>query len=234
LIVRRHHGHLLLITQPDHAVLSAQVMAAWTADAFATHPRRDVILLATREHDAGWADLDVAPLVDERTQKILDFVQAPDRVRQSVWPRSIARLIDQPYAAALVAQHALHVYRDNRPDPGWADFFARIEQLRDEHLARTSLSEDDLVRDYFFVRMGDLVSLFFANHWPGPRTEENYTVRVAPDRVTVSPDPFDGAVVPFTLRGRQMPQRPYVDTADAAAAFAGAPAITLTGAVCGA
>jgi hypothetical protein len=209
-------------------------MAAWTADDFPAHPRRDVILLATREHDAGWATLDAAPLVDERTQKILDFVQAPDLVRQSVWPRSIARLTDQPYAAALVAQHALHVYRDNRPDPEWADFFARIERLRNDDLARTGLSEDDLIRDYFFVRMGDLVSLFFANLWPGPRGEGAYTVRVTADRVTVSPDPFGGAVVPFTISGRQLPQRAYVSAADAAATFATAPGITVTGTACGA
>ncbi len=234
MIVRRHHGHLLLITQPDHAALSARIMAGWTADGLATHPRRDAILLATREHDAGWADIDATPLVDSRTHKILDFVQAPDDVRQSVWPRSIARLADQPYAAALVAQHALHVYRDNRPDAAWAGFFARIERLRNDHLAPTGMSESDLVRDYFFVRMGDLVSLFFANHWPGPRVEGAYTVRVAPERVTVAPDPFGGAVIPFVISGRQLPQRPYVDAADAAAAFVAAPAVTIAGTAGGA
>lgn len=229
MIVRRHHDYLLLITQPDHAALSAQFMAQWAADDFPAHPRREQILLATREHDAGWADLDVAPIVDPRSQKILDFVQAPDRVRQSVWPRSIERLSGEPYAAALVAQHALHVYRDNRSDPDWTEFFARIERLRDEHVSRTALTLEDLVRDYFFVRMGDLVSLFFANHWPGPRVENGYTVRVGPESVTIAPDPFAGAHLSFTLSGRRVPARPYVDEADAAQALADAPVVTLCG-----
>jgi hypothetical protein len=227
-IVRGYQNQLLLITQPDHAALSAQVMARWTADGLPEHPRRTAILLATREHDAGWADVDDTPIVDDRTGRILDFVQAPDEIRQGVWPRSVDRLSDEPYAAALVAQHALHVYRDNRAQPAWADFFARIEHLRARHLdAAAPLTLDDLARDYFFVRMGDLVSLFFANHWPGPRAEGDYVVRASEAAVTVSPDPFSGVSIPFTLRGRLLSAGPFSSAVEAGAAFGAAPLVTL-------
>ncbi|MGE3509360.1 MAG: DUF3891 family protein [Vicinamibacterales bacterium] len=232
MIVRRHHDHLLLVTQPDHALLSADLMRHWVADGFPTHPRREVILLATREHDAGWAELDAAPTVD-RVGKVFDFIQAPAPLRQSVWPRSIQRLADEPYAAALVAQHALHVYRDNRSDREWGAFFERIEGLRRAHLARTRLTLDDLASDYFFVRMGDLLSLFFANDWPGPRAEGAYVVRVTPGRVSVAPDPFGGLHLPFTLKARQIPSRPYTDDADLARALASAPVVTLSGTALG-
>lgn len=174
MIVRRQRGQLVLITQPEHARLSAELMAQWQRDGFPVHPRRDVILLATREHDGGWADVDEKPLLDERTGRVLDFIQAPDRIRQSVWPRGIERLSAEPYAAALVAQHALNIYRDNRPDPAWAPFFEQMEDLRARFLAAAApLTLDDLSRDYFFVCMGDLISLFFANQWPGPRIESD-------------------------------------------------------------
>ena len=92
MIVRTNPDHLLLITQPDHAALSAAIMARWRRDGLPAHPRREWLLLATREHDAGWAEVDVAPIVDPASGRLLDFVHAPDAVRQEVWPRSIERL----------------------------------------------------------------------------------------------------------------------------------------------
>jgi uncharacterized protein DUF3891 len=227
-IVRTNPDHLLLITQPDHAALSAAIMMRWCRDGLPTHPRREWLLLATREHDAGWTEVDVAPIVDPASGCLLDFVHAPDAVRQEVWPRSIRRLAHSPYAAALVAQHALHVYRDNRSNPAWQPFLARIEDLRTEQLRRAApLTLDDLVADYFFVRMGDLVSLCFANNWPGPRREGEYSIRVQGPRVMVTPDPFEGDSVPLSLPARRLAARAFASVADAAAALASAPTVTL-------
>jgi hypothetical protein len=227
-IVRTTPDHLLLITQPDHAALAAAIMARWRRDGLPAHPRREGLLLATREHDAGWAEVDVSPIVDPASGCLLDFIHAPDAVRQGVWPRSIERLADWPYAAALVAQHALHVFRDNRSNPAWRRFFARIEGLRAEQLHRAApLTLDDLVTDYFFVRMGDLVSLCFANHWSGPQREGEYSIRVEGPRVMVTPDPFGGETVPLSLPARRLSARAYTSAADAAAALAAAPQVTL-------
>jgi Protein of unknown function (DUF3891) len=227
-IVRINSDHLLLITQPDHAALSAAIMTRWCRDELPRHPRREAVLLATREHDAGWTEVDAAPIVDATSGQLLDFVHAPDAVRQGVWPRSIERLAPSPYAAALVAQHALHVYRDNRPNPAWQAFFAQMEDLRTEHLRQAApLTVDDLVADYFFVRMGDLISLFFANNWPGPRQEGDYSIRVQGSRVVVTPDPFGGEAITLALPARRLAARPYNSSADAAAALAAAPTLTL-------
>src|SRR5215213_8305992 len=98
MIVRRDPTHLLLITQPDHAALAAAVMDAWRHP-LPDAPVRDVVLLATREHDNGWYEEDAAPLVDETTGRILDFMTAPDSVRQGIWPRAVERLGSTPYAA---------------------------------------------------------------------------------------------------------------------------------------
>jgi hypothetical protein len=233
-IVRTNPDHLLLITQPDHAALSAAIMTRWRRDGLPAHPRREWLLLATREHDAGWAEVDVAPIVDPASGRLLDFIHAPDAVRQEVWPRSIERLAHSPYAAALVAQHALHVYRDNRSNPEWVAFFLQIEALRAEQLRRAApLTLDDLVADYFFVRMGDLVSLFFANNWTGPRREGEYSIRLQVPRVIVTPDPFGGETFPLSLPARRLAARTYTSVADAAAALAAAPAFSLDGVAAG-
>src|SRR3712207_6208701 len=108
MIVREQADRLLLITQPDHAHLSRRVMERCVV--LRDRPRRTSILLAIGEHDNGWAEPDAAPQVDPATGSVHDFVTAPLAVRHSVWPRGVARLANDPWAAALVAQHAITVY----------------------------------------------------------------------------------------------------------------------------
>jgi Protein of unknown function (DUF3891) len=113
-IVRTVHDGLELITQPDHAHLAGAIMKRCVP--LAARPRRDAILLAIREHDNGWIEEDAAPAVNTETGSIFDFVSAPLSVRHAVWPRGVRRLASTPWAAALVAQHAITVYDRFRSD----------------------------------------------------------------------------------------------------------------------
>ena len=123
MIVRPFADRLELITQPDHARLARTIMDHCVP--LQNRTRRDAILLAISEHDSGWAGPDAAPVVNPATGRVFDFMNAPPGVRQAVWPRSIAALEGDPWAAALVAQHALTVYDRFRSDRDWTSFFTR-------------------------------------------------------------------------------------------------------------
>src|SRR5919109_186080 len=125
MIIRREGTSLLFVTQPDHARLAADLLAQWKG--LADHPRRAALLLAAREHDNGWRELDEELVFDASEGRAFDFITAPDPVKHEVWPRGVDRLADtSPYAAALVAQHAIFVYNSHRDEPGWARFFAGL------------------------------------------------------------------------------------------------------------
>ena len=97
-------------TQPNHARLAANMLAHWNADDFAAHPRRDALLLAAREPDNGWREVDQAPLFSGANGQALDFISVGDGIKQSVWPRALDRLAPMSaYTAALVAHHAISV-----------------------------------------------------------------------------------------------------------------------------
>jgi hypothetical protein len=100
-------------------------------------------------------------IVDPARGAILDFITAPAHVKQSVWPRAVARLARTPYAAALVAHHAAYVYSRYRSDASWSAFFAEIEAAEDRYARAMRSTTDELGRDYLFLRMGDLVSLVY-------------------------------------------------------------------------
>ena len=234
MIVHPSASSLLLITQPDHAALAGRIMDRWLTRSFPAEPRRASVMRAIAEHDNGWREVDDAPLIDSSTGRVLDFISAPATVRQGVWPRGVARLADDPAAAALVAEHAYQVYSRYRADATWSAFFAEMAALRDHHADRAGLPADALRRLYFFVRTGDLISLTFCNGWSEVQQIDGHDIRlVEPGRVAIHPDPFDGDEVRFEIPAREMPDRAYESASEAAALFLRAPVLTLRGTAAG-
>jgi hypothetical protein len=228
-IVRTVDDGLELITQPDHAHLAHAIMKRCVS--LANRPRRNAILLAIREHDNGWTEEDAAPAVNPDTGAIFDFVTAPLSVRHSVWPRGIKRLAATPWAAALVAQHAITVYDRFRSDDAWTPFFDEMMAMRDTILREMAGSLDDLVPDYAFVRLADLISLTFCTGWTDAQRFAEWTVRRSGERIVVTPDAFGGVTVPFTIEARRLSKRVFQSDANLRDALASAPITTLRGEV---
>ncbi len=232
MIVRTLDGKLLLITQPDHARLARFIMSHCVA--LAHHPRRESILLAVAEHDAGWAVEDANPLVGEESGEVLDFIHAPTSVRQGVWPRSVALLADRdPWAAALVAQHAVTVYARLGSEPQWRTFFAEMSAIRDDLVLKTGMHLAELEADYVFVRLGDLISLAFCTGSNELTQFGGWLVERDADRIHVSPDPFGAVEIPVVISGRAVRDRSFKSAQDLQGELDGAPAAELTGTVAG-
>jgi hypothetical protein len=237
-IVRRDESTFTCITQPDHAALSGRLLEAWCADGLPLRSTRAQVVLAASVHDLGWEEEDAGPRADPRTGAPVDFVSAPLEVRQSIWPRAVAALaVRDPYVAALVAQHALTIYRRFQHEPDWRGFFPPLERLRDDLYVDALRRAADaglepplsFLQDYSLVGIADLVSLVFCNGWLEPHLVEGYRAILRGNVVTVAPDPFGGVAVPLDVAARRLPARRYESDADLRAAWAAAPIVTLTG-----
>jgi hypothetical protein len=226
-IVRNEDDRLLLITQPDHAEVAGRVMERCVP--LASHPRRASILLACAQHDDGWIDVDAIPDVDLATGQVVDFMTAPTLTKQTVWPRAVALLSDDHWAAALVAQHAVTVYSRFRDDRAWRSFFPDLSALRDERIRAAGLSIAEIETDYPFVRLADLISLTFCNNWNGSQEFGGWTVVRDGSHVVVSPDAFGGQTVSFEVRAASLPRRQFTSTVQLREALATASIVTLTG-----
>jgi hypothetical protein len=227
-------GALLLVRQIDHAALASRILGRWRRDGFPDSPRRDVVLLAALRHDDGWIEDDREPIVDVQSGEVLDYVRAPDEIRRAIWPRGVAALRSFPYAAALVARHALHIFERYRADPEWRGFFDEMERLRQEQLRHAApRTAEELEHDYFFVRMADLLSLQFCDDWLEPQRLGEYESRWDGQRLTIEPDPFDGESVRLSVPARRLPARTFADGQVAAAAYATAAAVSVTGVATG-
>lgn len=205
MIVRQADDGVLLITQPAHAHLAGRFMEHCVP--LAGRPRRSAILHAISTHDNGWAEEDAFPSVDPSTGTVVDFVHASREVRHAVWRRGVGRLAPEPWAAALVAQHALTVYDRNRSDAEWAPFFTEVEGARDAMLRSSGMPLEDLTADYAFVRLADLISLTFCAGWTDEQRFGAWEVRLSGARVLVRPDAFGGREIPIEIAGRKIGSR---------------------------
>jgi Protein of unknown function (DUF3891) len=228
-IVRPATGCVHLITQPDHAALSRRVMEHWTP--LADADRRDSILLAIGEHDNGWHEADANPAIDD-TGRVIDFVNAPADVKQPVWPRGVARLAADPYAAALVALHAITVYDRFRGEREWDLFFLEMETARDHVLGLAGASREALVRDYAFVRLGDLISLTFCTGWRKEQSYDHWRVSLVTNtQVRVTPHDLDVDELAIDAPARELRGQPFRSAAEFHAALSNAATVTLRGTV---
>jgi uncharacterized protein DUF3891 len=228
-IVRSLPDRVQLITQPDHAHLARSIMEHCVP--LTARPRRDAILHAIYEHDNGWAEVDAAPTIDPETGRIADFVNTPVPSRHGVWPRGVRRLAADPWAAALVAHHAIIVYDRFRPDPEWTGFFRDMQDTRDAMVRSSGLSFEDLAADYPFVRLADLTSLAFCTGWTDMQQFGGWTVQLAGTRVAVRPDPFGGMTIPIEIDAREIRNERFHSVADLRDAVQNANAVTLRGEV---
>ena len=231
MIVRPVDDRVYLITQPDHARLAGTIMQHCVP--LASRRRRDAILHAIAEHDGGWIEEDAAPTVNPATGDVVDFVNAPLSVRHGVWQRGISRLAGDPWAAALVAQHAITVYDRFRPDAEWTSFFAQMETARDAMVRASGIPSDDLPADYAFVRLGDLISLTFCTAWTDEQRFGEWTVRLSGSRLVIAPNAFGGDEIPIQITARVVPARRFRSDTDVREAVSRADAATLRGTVGG-
>ncbi len=238
MIVRADGDGLVLVTQPDHAALAAAFLEQWRADGLPVHPLHADIILATRHHDIGWAAEDVAPRVNTDTGDPFDFITMPDPVRQSVWPRALDLLADTPYQAALVAQHALTLFRRYDTDPSWQRFLRAMEAHRDAlfRACQDTMPGANLpsfLQAYAWLSIADLLSLIVCSGWTDTFDADQYRAVRQGDVLTVSPDPFGGVVVPYRVAGRRLERRRYRSDDDLRDAYACADTEWTTGTVVG-
>jgi hypothetical protein len=227
-IVRPAGDSWLLIRQVDHAALAADLLSHWTADGMPDRATRGVLLEATRDHDCGWSEEDDAPRVDPATGVPWDFIHLPVERRQAVWVRAMRLLRDRPHVAALVAHHALTAYARYDGDPAWRDFFRTLTHDRDRLVANlatrtTEVSFDSFLRDYAALRWADLLSLTLCHGWQDRFELDYYKGEPDGTTLTLTPDPFGAARVPWHVEARRVPRRPYASDEDLQAACATAP-----------
>jgi Protein of unknown function (DUF3891) len=203
-----------LITQPDHAHVSGEILSLWRADGLPEHPRRADLLFAAREHDNGWREADAAPRWNAERNRPHDFLTLPARERIEIWERGTCRFAaERPYAALLITRHARQLFAGRRQEEEWVPFLAFLDDFERSLIEETGISRADLEADYRWIDLADLVSLAACSGWRDP--VERYGFRIEPREgaLGIAPFPLAGATT-FRVPCRRIPRRDYRGDAD--------------------
>jgi hypothetical protein len=157
-------GDHLIIGQPAHAWVSGQLARAWGNDAFPPPAPREPVCLAAEQHDVGWAEADLAPLVGP-SGRPATFLEYPRPEHVAIWREAPRRLLAQSrYAALLVSLHGTSLYE--RVDPaGYPDdvaepirAYVRGQRSLQSELA-AGLDADEVDRNRRLILAWDRLSL---------------------------------------------------------------------------
>jgi hypothetical protein len=214
MIVVPEGSQLRLITQPDHAHFSGELLSLWRGGGLAVHPRRADLIFAAREHDNGWREADAAPRWDAEHGRPHDFLSLPRRERIEIWERGTCRYAgERPYAALLITRHALNLFASRRQEEGWSPFVAFLEDFARDLQEQTGVPPVELEADYRLIDLADQISLAVCNGWREP--VERHGIRIEPHSGGVSIDPFPLAgATTFAVPCRRVPHRAYRGDAD--------------------
>jgi hypothetical protein len=208
MIVTCEGSRLRLVTQSDHAHLAGELLALWHVDGLPTHPRRAELLFAAREHDNGWREADAAPRWDAGRGLPHDFITLPARDRIEIWERGTCRFATaRPYAALLIARHALQLFRGRRGEEGWDLFLDFLEDFAGGLLAETGVPREALEADYRWIDLTDLIALTACRQSQEPQEPlERYGMRIEALKgdIRLAPFPLAGATT-FRVPCRHLP-----------------------------
>ena len=211
MIVTTDNGRHLLVTQPDHARFSAELLSLWRP--LADHPRREELLFAVREHDNGWRETDAAPHWDAERGRPHDFLSLPRAERIELWQRGTARFAgERPYASLLIVRHAIRLHQE-RSGEEWREFHEYLDELQRGLSEATGAPEEQVDADYRWLDLADLISLAACNRWSEPFGRHGFRGQLQDGTLRLDPFPLAGSTA-FRIPCRRIPVREYRGDAD--------------------
>lgn len=204
----------LFITQPDHAHFAGELLSLWRTGGLPSHPRREDLLFAAREHDNGWREADAAPRWDAERGRPHDFLSLPARDRIELWERGVCRFAAQrPYAALLIARHARNLFQGRRGEEGWDPFLDFVADLERDLQEETGIPGEELEADYRLIDLTDLISLAACNRRREPAERHGVVIEPRDGSLGLEPFPLAGATT-FRIPCRRIPARAFAGDAD--------------------
>ena len=235
----------LIVGQPAHAWVSGQLARAWGGGAFPAPAPREPVCLAAEQHDVGWADADLAPLVGDDGRP-LSFLEYPRAQHLAIWRDAPRRLLAQSrYAALLVSLHGTSLYARVDPDAYEPEVAAAIrdyvagQRALQDRLA-TGLDPAEVDRNRRLLLAWDRLSLALCHGSATtlesvPSAQGDVTIQVEPAgapagvetaRFAVDPWPFAADRVVVGCEGRRLAGS-FADERALEAALATAPWVSL-------
>lgn len=246
---------LIVITQPVHAWIAAQLARNWGNERFGTFAPWEEICLGAEQHDVGMTAWDRAPTLNPTTGRPYNFMNMPVSEHVRGWTQAGRQaLVQGRYTALLTSLHGTGLYeryhnwtRDTPEEAQAVRAYLQAEYafqaellgtLRDDPVYAPYASEEIVTRNRRLVNVWDRLSLALCHGVRDPVSVPDVPTATDPVgltltpmngdplHITVDPWPFRDASVRLVCEGRRLPET-FTDEAAMRAALAAAPWVTI-------
>ncbi|SCY89829.1 Protein of unknown function [Paenibacillus polysaccharolyticus] len=180
MIVYEREHDFVLTAQHEHGIVAGDMASHWKKKWLPHESHRDDLILAAKEHDRGWIDLDAAPLWNDYSQIPYSFRDFPLRPRFVFYRKGIEEVRQQnPYAGLLCSLMYTELFQKtlgaNSEDDDDIRQYLQEEQLQQESWKKelgvnASELEEQLKNDVEIMLFCDQLSLFLCMEEPGTPT----------------------------------------------------------------
>jgi Protein of unknown function (DUF3891) len=225
------HGHLV-VTQPAHAWLAAQLARAWGNNRFGRFEPWEEVCLAAEQHDIGMTSSDRAPTLDTETGLPTTFMRVGLEAHLRMWTEGPDQLLVQSrYAALLTSLHGSALYQHRGAEPQVAAFLEQRRAFEQRLITELAPPDDEIPRNQRLLWTWDGLSLGLILNWPAWTAErvpaagqETVDMRLerGPEGHRLDPWPFERERVGLQVEGRLL-RSTFATTAELRRALAQAP-----------
>ncbi|GAB2572470.1 DUF3891 family protein [Gracilibacillus alcaliphilus] len=168
MIVREEGEHFILISQPDHALLSGECLMHLEEVYWGDIVYKDSVIYAAYQHDCGWQAFDQQPFWNDRTNHPYSFIDFPNIPKIVLYTQGIQKIQKKDDYAALLCSKHYQRFLATASFPE-ARSFVLQEAQRQEQLINnlTYFDHDQLEADFSLLQFSDMLSLFVCMNRPG-------------------------------------------------------------------
>ncbi|WP_174727842.1 DUF3891 family protein [Mesobacillus harenae] len=172
MIVFEREQDFVMVTQHDHANVSGEVAEYWNEEDFPGLHRKNEVVLAVRQHDRGWINLDASPLWNSHDRKPYSFMDYPLEPKISSYKKGIDEVVEiSGYAGLLCSLHYAS-FLENSTDPAgkqyWKEEIQRQQMLLKElEIEENTIQKKELNEHLDLLKFCDNISLYICLNKPG-------------------------------------------------------------------
>ncbi|CAI6017383.1 hypothetical protein PAECIP112173_00115 [Paenibacillus sp. JJ-100] len=177
MIVYEREYDFVLTAQHEHGIAAGNMAAHWRTEWLPHGSHRDELILAAREHDRGWIELDAAPLWNDYSQVPYSFRDFPLRPRFVFYRKGIEEVRQQnAYAGLLCSVMYTELFQKTlganpQDDDDIRQYLLEEQQQQDawkkELGGDVATLEQRLKNDVEMMLFCDQLSLFLCMEEPG-------------------------------------------------------------------
>ncbi|WP_440117965.1 DUF3891 family protein [Paenibacillus sp. QZ-Y1] len=176
MIVYEREHDFVLTAQHEHGLVAGEMASHWKTELLSDAAHREELVLAAREHDRGWIELDSAPFWNDYSQSPYSFRDFPLRPRFVFYRKGIEEVREQNvYAGLLCSMMYTELFQNNlganaQDDEDIRDYLNKEREQQsswEQQLGGGEALKRRLQSDVEIMLFCDQLSLFLCMEEPG-------------------------------------------------------------------